>query len=176
MASEDQIAKSPPTKIEDAVEAGIEAAAEYVSSLPSGQKYWAMKEYKIAETAAREAIAALRQAAAGDSRSTTTGPTLGYYMNSLKAWSQEIKRDLRIGDRRMETLDRIGSSCAEDHRAAMAARREMLAVVERHMTEAVARRDAALATGNMTAALVAARQAQTADEIGREIDGVSNDR
>jgi hypothetical protein len=51
--------------IEDAVEEAIEAAGAYVSSLPSGQKAWGMKEYKIAETAAREAIAALRQMEAG---------------------------------------------------------------------------------------------------------------
>lgn len=51
--------------IEEAVEAGIEAAAEYVSSLPAGQKGWDTKEYRIADTAAREAIAALRQAEAG---------------------------------------------------------------------------------------------------------------
>lgn len=53
------------TIIEDAVEAGIEAASEYVSSLPSGQKTWDTKEYKIAETAARAAIAALQGSANG---------------------------------------------------------------------------------------------------------------
>ncbi len=47
--------------VEDAVDKAIDAAAEYVSSLPSGQKAWGMKEYKIAETAARAAIAVLRQ-------------------------------------------------------------------------------------------------------------------
>jgi hypothetical protein len=51
--------------IEDAVEEAIEAAGAYVSSLPKGQNAWGMKEYKIAETAAREAIAALRQMEAG---------------------------------------------------------------------------------------------------------------
>ena len=50
--------------IEDAVEAGIEAAAEYVSA-EAADKSWDRKEYKIAEIAAREAIAALRQAEAG---------------------------------------------------------------------------------------------------------------
>jgi len=58
-------ARTETTMIEDAMEAGIEAAAEYVSSLPLGQRGWDMKEYRIAETAAREAIAALRQAEAG---------------------------------------------------------------------------------------------------------------
>jgi hypothetical protein len=52
--------------IEDAVEAGIEAAAEYVSSQPRGaDKSWSSKEYRLAEVAAREAIAALRQFEAG---------------------------------------------------------------------------------------------------------------
>ena len=53
------------TMIEDAVEEAIEAAGAYVSALPPGQKSWGMKEYKIAETAAREAIASLRQMEAG---------------------------------------------------------------------------------------------------------------
>ncbi len=46
--------------IETAVDQGIEAAAEYVSSLPKGQNRWDNKEYKIAEIAAREAIASLQ--------------------------------------------------------------------------------------------------------------------
>lgn len=50
--------------IEDAVEAGIEAASEYVSG-ESADKSWGRKEYRIAEIAAREAIAALRQFEAG---------------------------------------------------------------------------------------------------------------
>ncbi len=37
-----------------AVEAGLEAASEYVTSLPPGQRAWDTKEYRIAETAARE--------------------------------------------------------------------------------------------------------------------------
>ncbi len=45
--------------IEDAVDAGIEAAAEYVSGEPA-DKSWARKEYRIAEISARKAIAALR--------------------------------------------------------------------------------------------------------------------
>lgn len=44
------------TTIEDAVEAGIEAASEMVSNLPSGQRSWDQREYKIAETAARAAV------------------------------------------------------------------------------------------------------------------------
>ena len=62
------MSESTPTAasiIEEAVEAGIEAAGEYVSSLPMGQRAWASKEYRIAEVAAREAIAALRQVEAG---------------------------------------------------------------------------------------------------------------
>jgi len=51
---------SETTRIEDAVEAGTEAAAEYVSSLPAGQQAWGDKEFQIAETAARAAIAALQ--------------------------------------------------------------------------------------------------------------------
>ena len=57
--------RSQTTQIEDAIEAGIEAASEYVSNLPSGQKAWGMKEFEIARTAAREAVAALRQIEAG---------------------------------------------------------------------------------------------------------------
>lgn len=53
------------TDIEDAVEAAIDAAGEYVSLLPLGQKAWGVKEYKIAEVAARKAIAAIRQIEAG---------------------------------------------------------------------------------------------------------------
>jgi hypothetical protein len=53
-------------QIEEAVEAGVEAAAEWVSSsLPKGQQAWGPKEYQIAERSAREAIAALRQFEAG---------------------------------------------------------------------------------------------------------------
>ncbi len=51
--------------IEMAVMEGIEAASRCVSSLPLGQRAWGSKENKIAETAAREAIAALRQQEAG---------------------------------------------------------------------------------------------------------------
>jgi len=50
---------------EDAVEAGVEAAAEYVSSLPAGQRTWDDREYRIAEMAARAAIAALQDGARG---------------------------------------------------------------------------------------------------------------
>lgn len=42
--------------IEDAVEAGIEAAAEAVSNLPMGKRKWNKKEYMIAATAARAAV------------------------------------------------------------------------------------------------------------------------
>ena len=44
---------------QDAIEAGIEAASEAVSALPLGQKAWGTKEYMIAETAARTAVADL---------------------------------------------------------------------------------------------------------------------
>lgn len=53
------------TDIEDAVNEAIEAASNYVSLLPAGQKAWGEKEYNIADTAAREAIAAIRQKEAG---------------------------------------------------------------------------------------------------------------
>jgi len=56
---------SETTVIEDAVEAGIEAASEYVSSLPAGQRAWGDKEFQIAETAARAAIAALNRTQSG---------------------------------------------------------------------------------------------------------------
>jgi len=59
---------SETTLIEDAVEAGVEAASEYVSSLPMGQRTWGDKEYGIAETAARAAIAALQEGANGSYR------------------------------------------------------------------------------------------------------------
>lgn len=50
------------SSIEDAIEAGIDAASEYVSALPSsGQKAWDVKEFKIAEIAARKAIEAWRE-------------------------------------------------------------------------------------------------------------------
>ena len=49
------------TQIEDAVDAAIETASEYVSSLPSGQKAWGMKEYGIADKAARKAIAIIME-------------------------------------------------------------------------------------------------------------------
>lgn len=56
--------------IEDAVEAGIEAAATWVSegneSFLVGRRAWSSKEFQIAEKAAREAIAALRQFEAGN--------------------------------------------------------------------------------------------------------------
>ncbi len=55
------MSKPETTVIENAVEQAIEAAGEYVSALPLGQRAWGMKEYKIAETAAREAIAALTE-------------------------------------------------------------------------------------------------------------------
>lgn len=67
---------------------------------------------------------------------TTDAPKLGaYYLNSLRHWRDEIKRDLRLGDARMGRLDRMGSSCAEDHRAAMAVRQRMLKVVEDALQE-----------------------------------------
>lgn len=53
------------TMIENAVDAGIEAAAEAVSSMAMGQKAWGAKEFEIARIAAREAIATLRQMEAG---------------------------------------------------------------------------------------------------------------
>lgn len=58
-----------PNIIEDAVEAGIKAAAIWVSegteSFLPGNRGWSSKEFQIAERAAREAIAALRQFEAG---------------------------------------------------------------------------------------------------------------
>jgi hypothetical protein len=45
----------------DAVQAGIDAASDAVSELPAGQRAWGQKEYRIAEIAARHAIAALRR-------------------------------------------------------------------------------------------------------------------
>lgn len=42
--------------VEEAIEVGIEAAAEYASSLPLGRRAWAEKEFGIAETAARHAV------------------------------------------------------------------------------------------------------------------------
>ena len=45
--------------IHDAVQAGIDAASEAVSAMPKGQRGWDSKEYQIAETAARAAVAAL---------------------------------------------------------------------------------------------------------------------
>jgi len=59
---------SETTLIEDAVDAGTEAASEYVSSLPAGQQAWGDKEFQIAETAARAAIAALQDGANGSYR------------------------------------------------------------------------------------------------------------
>ena len=51
--------------IENAIEDGIDAAARYVSSLPDGEKTWDAREYRIAEKAARAAIAAFRQPSIG---------------------------------------------------------------------------------------------------------------
>jgi hypothetical protein len=59
----------------------------------------------------------------------------GYYWNSLVAWQRELKADLRIGRRRLATLEKIGSSCLEDHRAAMAVRGRMLIVVQDALSE-----------------------------------------
>jgi hypothetical protein len=44
----------------DAVQDGIEAASEAVSALPLGNCAWGQKEYMIAETAAKAAIAAFQ--------------------------------------------------------------------------------------------------------------------
>ena len=63
----------------------------------------------------------------------------GYYLNSLRNWRNEITRELRVGDRRAETLHRIGSSCAADHDSAMKVRRDMLAVVDSALAEHQAR-------------------------------------
>lgn len=56
------------------------------------------------------------------------------------------------------------------------ARYAAIGIARRHMREAEANRDEALRDGNTHAALIYARQAQTADAIAREIDGVANDR
>lgn len=57
--SEAGIAKCEPipeTSLVDAVEAGVEAAAEYVSAQPPGaDKSWGSKEFRIAEAAAMAA-------------------------------------------------------------------------------------------------------------------------
>lgn len=52
------VAASDPQNVReaDAIEAGIEAASAYVGALPKGQQAWSLKEYKIAETAARAAV------------------------------------------------------------------------------------------------------------------------
>lgn len=51
------------TTIQDAIEAGIEAASEAVSTMGLGQKAWGVKEFEIARTAARAAVAAITEAA-----------------------------------------------------------------------------------------------------------------
>jgi hypothetical protein len=60
--SEAGIAKCEPiaeTALVGAIEAGVEAAAEYVSEQPPGaDKSWGSKEYRIAETAAMAAASA----------------------------------------------------------------------------------------------------------------------
>jgi hypothetical protein len=65
----EQMTLNPIPMIEEAVEAGIEAAARWVSegneSFLVGRRGWSSKEYQIAERSAREAIAALRQFEAG---------------------------------------------------------------------------------------------------------------
>jgi hypothetical protein len=48
----------------DPVEIGTEAASEFVNSLPTGQRAWAIKEYQIAKVAAKAAAAAEREAIA----------------------------------------------------------------------------------------------------------------
>ena len=57
----DVMSETDIRRIQNAVEAGIDAASLAVSALPSSQKAWGLKEYQIAEIAARVAIAALRQ-------------------------------------------------------------------------------------------------------------------
>ena len=49
-------------------------------------------------------------------------------------------------------------------------------IARRHMREAEAARDQALEFGDTAAGLVCARQAQIADAIAREIEGIANDR
>ena len=49
-------------------------------------------------------------------------------------------------------------------------------IARRHMREAESARDASLTHGNPRAALIQARQAQTAEAIAREIEGIANDR
>ncbi len=49
------------TRIEDVIDAAIDAASDYVSSLPVGQKEWTMREYGIADKAARKAISILME-------------------------------------------------------------------------------------------------------------------
>lgn len=45
--------------MQDAIEAGTEAAEDAVSALPKGQNAWGEKEYMIAHTAAKIAVSDL---------------------------------------------------------------------------------------------------------------------
>lgn len=59
---------------------------------------------------------------------------------------------------------------------ALRARHSAYSIATRVMREAEVNRDHALAEGNTHAGLIFARQAQTADAIAREIEGIANDR
>ena len=52
--------KPETAEIEDAVECGIECAADYVASRPMGQRAWGAKEYGIARAAARATAKAMK--------------------------------------------------------------------------------------------------------------------
>lgn len=43
-------------RLHNAVEAGVDLAVEFVAGMPPGQKAWDVKEYGIAEVAARAAV------------------------------------------------------------------------------------------------------------------------
>lgn len=58
----------PEIRLASAVEAAIDAASEYASSLPMGKKAWSTKEYRIAEIAAYKAIEVYRKLEDGDDR------------------------------------------------------------------------------------------------------------
>jgi uncharacterized small protein (DUF1192 family) len=93
----------------------------------------------------------------------------GYYLNSLRNWRNEIACELRVGDRRAETLHRIGSSCAADHDAAMKVRRDMLAVVDSALAEHQTRDCQDRAGGAETMTMTATEHLQSRREMEAEI-------
>ena len=65
-----------------------------------------------------------------------------YYLNTLRTWRDGIRRHLPFDEKRLATLRRIGSPCADDHAAAMEVRARMLAVVDDALGEIEARESA----------------------------------